>query len=167
MAEDIWQNIPYSLEEISVFKRGWPKAPDAWRNTSLNNHVSELRRLRSCINRMLESCRNNQELGSSLEAAVRVNISDEKVQAAIEWLAQYESNQVDVLRDWFLVSSLQIGGEPWAEVLVSEENDIGSFDIAKARGFKCERCWHYEVEMSNNQKHPNICRRCEKLVLSI
>ncbi len=30
--------------------------------------------------------------------------------------------------------------EPWAEVLVSEDNDIASVDIAKARGFKCERC---------------------------
>ena len=77
------------------------------------------------------------------------------------------SNNVDVLRDWFLVSSLQIGGEPWAEVLVSECNDIALVEIAKARGFKCERCWHYEVEMSKNQKHPNICNRCEEVVLAI
>jgi len=167
MAEDIWQNIPYSLDEISVFKRGWPKVPKAWRNNSLNVHVSELRKLRTVINRMMESCRNNQELGSSLEAEVRVNISDEKVQAAIDWLSQCESNKVDVLRDWFLVSSLQIGGEPWAEVLVSEDNDIGSVDIAKARGIKCERCWHYEFEMSKNQKYLNICHRCEKVVVAI
>ena len=39
--------------------------------------------------------------------------------------------------------------------------------IAKAKGFKCERCWHYEVEMSQNQEHPNICNRCEKVVLAI
>jgi len=167
MAEDIWQNIPYQLEETSVFQKGWPKAPKTWRNNSLNDHVTELRKLRTVINRMLESCRNNQELGSSLESSVRVDIHDEKVQAAIEWLSQSEFNKVDVLRDWFLVSSLQIGGEPWAEVLVSEDNDIASVDIAKARGFKCERCWHYEAEMSKNKKFPNICNRCEKVVLSI
>jgi len=129
--------------------------------------VNELRKLRSVINRMLESCRNKQELGSSLEASVRVEISDEKVQAAIEWLAQSESNNVDVLRDWFLVSSLQIGGEPWAEVLVCEDYNLALVEIAKARGFKCERCWHYEMEMSNNQLHPNICKRCERVVLAI
>ncbi len=167
MAEDIWQNIPYSLEENSVFQRGWPKVPDSWRNNSLNIHVAELRKLRTVINRMLESCRNNQELGSSLEASVRVDIFDEKVKGAIEWLSESESNKVDVLRDWFLVSSLQIGGEPWAEVLVSEDNDIASVDIAKANGFKCERCWHYEVKMSQNQNHPKICTRCEKVVLAI
>jgi len=167
MAEDIWQNIPYRLEEISVFQRGWPTVPETWRNNSLNEHVSELRKLRTVINRMLESCRNNQELGSSLEAAVRVDIYDEKVKAAIEWLSKCENNKVDVLRDWFLVSSLQIGGEPWAEVLVSENNDIASVDISKARGFKCDRCWHYEVAMSKNQNHPNICDRCEKVVLAI
>ncbi len=167
MAEDIWQNIPYDLEEVSVFQRGWPVAPDLWRNQSLNVHVSELRKLRTFINRMLESCRNNQELGSSLEASVRIEICDVKVQNAIEWLSKSESNKVDVLRDWFLVSSLQIGGEPWAEVLVSETNDLASVDISKARGFKCERCWHYEVEMSKSQKYSNICKRCEKVVLDI
>ena len=167
MAEDIWQNIPYSLKEDSVFQRGWPQVPESWRNNSHNVHVAELRKLRTVINRMLESCRSNQELGSSLEASVRVDISDEKVKNAIEWLSHSESNKVDVLRDWFLVSSLQIGGEPWAEVLVSEDNDIASVDIAKAKGFKCERCWHYEVEMSQNQNHPNICTRCEKVVLAI
>jgi len=167
MAEDIWQNIPYDLEEASVFQRGWPNVPKSWRNSSFNCHVTELRKLRAVINRMLESCRNNQELGSSLEASVRVDISDEKVKAAIEWLAESESNNVDVLRDWFLVSSLQIGGEPWAEVLVSEDNDYASVEIAKARGFKCERCWHYEIEMSKNPQHTNICKRCEKIVLAI
>lgn len=167
MAEDIWQNIPYNLEEESVFQRGWPNPPESWRNSSFNCHVIELRKLRSVINRMLESCRNNQELGSSLEASVRVDIVDQKVQAAIEWLAESESNNVDVLRDWFLVSSLQIGGEPWAEVLVDEDNDLASVEIAKARGFKCERCWHYETEMSKNEQHPNICARCEQVVLAI
>ncbi len=98
---------------------------------------------------------------------MRVDIFDEKVKNAIEWLSLRESNKVDILRDWFLVSSLQIGGEPWAEVLVSEDNEIASVDIAKARGCKCERCWHYEVEMSKSQKHPNICNRCEKVVLAI
>ena len=167
MAEDIWQNIPYTIEETSVFQRGWPKVPESWRNSSFNSHVNELRKLRTVINRMLESCRNNQKLGSSLEAAVRVEILDEKVQSAIEWLSQSESNNVDVLRDWLLVSSLQIGGDPWAEVLVSEANDIASVDIAKARGIKCERCWHYEIEMSKNKNHQNICNRCEKVVLAI
>lgn len=78
MAEDIWQNIPYDLEEASVFQRGWPNVPKSWKNSSFNCHVTELRKLRAVINRMLESCRNNQALGSSLEASVRVDISDEK-----------------------------------------------------------------------------------------
>ena len=30
MAEDIWQNIPYSTIEKSVFERGWPKLPKSW-----------------------------------------------------------------------------------------------------------------------------------------
>ena len=75
--------------------------------------------------------------------------------------------EVDRLFDWLIVSKVQIGGEPWAEVLFSEEDSMGIIEVSKARGLKCERCWHYEVEMSKNQKHPNICNRCEKVVLAI
>ena len=46
MAEDIWQNIPYSTKEESVFKRGWPNFPDSWINPELNIHISNLRKLR-------------------------------------------------------------------------------------------------------------------------
>ena len=28
MAEDIWQNLPYSVAEDSVFRRGWPTVPE-------------------------------------------------------------------------------------------------------------------------------------------
>jgi len=36
MAEDIWQNIPYSTKEKSVFQRGWPTYSKSWKNESLN-----------------------------------------------------------------------------------------------------------------------------------
>ena len=87
--------------------------------------------------------------------------------SGLEWLDKNGDPEIDGLRDWLLISHLQIGGEPWAEVLVSEYNNFASVEIAKARGFKCERCWHYEIEMSKDQQHPNICKRCEKVVLAI
>ncbi len=167
MAEDIWQNIPYKLEEKSVFQRGWPIAPKSWKDSSLNIHISKIRKLRTVINRMLESCRSKQELGSSLEASVRIEISDPGIKESINWLSMHSENNVDVLRDWFLVSNLQIGGEPWAEVLLSEDNDIGTIEITKARGMKCERCWHYVNQLSKNDNYPDICGRCEKIVLDI
>ena len=59
-----------------------------------------------------------------------------------------------------MVSSLQISGEPWAEVLASEHNDLASIEIAKARGFKCERCWHYTDDVGLDSEYNDICQRC-------
>ena len=50
--------------------------------------------------------------------------------------------------------------EPWAEVLISQETDIGVIEVSRARGKKCERCWHYESDIGNYFSHPTLCGRC-------
>ena len=45
MAEDIWQNIPYSTGTESVFLSGWPSVPEDWRDDSLQAPMQELREL--------------------------------------------------------------------------------------------------------------------------
>jgi isoleucyl-tRNA synthetase len=65
------------------------------------------------------------------------------------------------LRDWLLVSQLQLGGEPWAELLASDDaNPLAVIEVARARGEKCERCWHYESDIGQHADHPSLCGRC-------
>ncbi len=156
MAEDIWQNLPYKVEEQSVFLRGWPEVPETWRDPLLLEPMQHLRELRSLINRVLEDCRTKQELGAALEAAVRLEPKGADLKEALKWLNDQGDKDIDGLRDWLLVSQLQIGGEPWAEVLASEENETALIEVARARGEKCERCWHYELDLSNDK----LCSRC-------
>ncbi len=160
MAEDIWQNIPYQLSEESVFKRGWPVSPSNWKRASLTEPISLIRELRTSVNRVLEGCRNRQELGSSLEAGLRLEITNQGLLDAIDFLAKNGDHDVDCIRDWFLVSQLQIGGEPWAEVLISQQFELGVIEISNARGYKCERCWHYEQDIGSCSEHPTLCGRC-------
>jgi isoleucyl-tRNA synthetase len=161
MAEDIWQNLPYAVAEDSVFRRGWPVVPDTWRDESLNAPMQQLRDLRGAVNRVLEECRSRQELGASLEAAVRVDARSESLQSALTWLAVHGDPEVDGLRDWLLVSQLQLGGEPWAELLASDDaNPLAVIEVARARGEKCERCWHYESDIGQHADHPSLCGRC-------
>ncbi|QBE67980.1 isoleucine--tRNA ligase [Synechococcus sp. WH 8101] len=161
MAEDIWQNLPYAVAEDSVFRRGWPVVPDTWRDESLNAPMQQLRDLRGAVNRVLEECRSHQELGASLEAAVRVDARSETLQSALTWLADHGDPEVDGLRDWLLVSQLQLGGEPWAELLASDDaNPLAVIEVARARGEKCERCWHYESDIGQHADHPSLCGRC-------
>ena len=160
MVEDIWQNLPYEVEEISIFHRGWPTVPPDWRDPSLSEPIQRLRELRAAVNRVLEDCRSRQELGASLEAAVRIETRNQELESALNWLNESGDAETDGLRDWLLVSQLQLGGEPWAELLANQTNDSAIIEVSRARGIKCERCWHYEGDVGQHSQHPTLCGRC-------
>ena len=160
MAEDIWQNLPYGVEETSIFQRGWPTVPADWRDPSLSEPIQRLRELRAAVNRVLEECRSQQELGASLEAAVRIEPRNAELHSAINWLNENGDAEADGLRDWLLVSQLQLGGEPWAELLANQTGETAIIEVGRARGFKCERCWHYEADVGQHSQHPALCGRC-------
>jgi isoleucyl-tRNA synthetase len=162
MAEDIWQNLPYAVAETSVFERGWPTAPAEWRCVELEEPMERILALRAAVNRQLESCRSNGQLGASLEAQVQLELAEgsEAMAAALQWLETTTQPSVDNLADWLLVSGLNQGGSAPADVL-AEANEAGiTVRIAKADGEKCERCWHYETDIGHHPSHPTLCGRC-------
>ena len=54
----------------------------------------------------------------------------------------------------------KLGGEPWAELLASQEDEAATIEVSLARGMKCERCWHYEGDIGQHTDHPKLCGRC-------
>ena len=167
MAEDIWQNIPYNLNEESVFLRGWPKIPKSWKNKALVETINQLRVLRTLVNRVLEECRSKNELGAGLEAAIRIDLKDKKLQNALDIIHKKGDKEVDRFCDWLLVSQLQVGGEPWAEILNTKEDETCLIEVSKARGIKCDRCWHYVPEIKNENQLDKICNRCKEVLAKL
>ena len=187
MAEDIWQNLPYPVAEASVFERGWPTVPEAWRAGSGGGYSNDtdsavrelLFTLRPRVNRLLEACRRspaakagsggsgeggeaNEAIGSSLEAQVQLELgaAGGSLAEALTLLAASPHSEVDNLADWLLVSALQIGGEAPAAVLADASDEGITLRIARAEGAKCERCWHYETDIGQHAAHPTVCGRC-------
>ena len=78
----------------------------------------------------------------------------------MRWLEQNGDSDVDCLRDWLLVSQSQLGGETWAEVLASQDTEIGLIEVSHARGIKCERCWHLSLDVGRSKKYKDLCGRC-------
>jgi len=164
MAEDIWQNLPYRVEEASVFERGWPTVPAAWSRPELEGPMAQILELRTLVNRQLESCRKEGGLGASLEAQVQLEIAASDGTAALrEALTQLEASahpDVDNLADWLLVSALGIGGAAPEAVLAEAREGGITVRIARAKGEKCERCWHYATDIGRHTSHPTLCGRC-------
>ncbi len=217
MAEDIWQNLPYQVAEKSVFERGWPKTEADWKTTPLNLNqtsledpemqerissflncdqlddegpIGEIKGLRRLVNRQLEICRSQSIIGSSLEAHLHLDLSEDKVSQGLRQvlvlIKKSTQPEVDNLKDWLLVSSLSwtfqgdanpapdadINADTKAnadtnanadtkQLLIPPSTELGiTIGIAKAAGQKCERCWHYETDIGQHAAHPSLCGRC-------
>jgi len=189
MAEDIWQNLPYPVRETSVFERGWPQSAAEWTLTPAEQAtISTLQGLRSQVNRQLEACRKPKGeqggIGSSLETRLQLELGEGEgaaaLRSALAQLEQSASADVDNLADWLLVSKLQISGstdrepleeapaEPFGELLAEASEGGITLRIARARGEKCERCWHYETDVSahalNATVQGRLCGRCQSIL---
>jgi len=166
MAEDIWQHLPYPVAEASVFLRGWPQAEPSWSALSSADAaaIDAAVQLRALVNRQLENCRSNGDLGASLEAAVQLELGTgplaDSLQSALAQLQASTHPEVDNLADWLLISQLQLGGQPPASPLVEITEEGVTLRISKAAGQKCARCWHYETDIGTSPEHPEICGRC-------
>ena len=164
MAEDIWQNIPYSTKEKSVFQRRWPIFPKLWKNEILNEHISNLRNLRVEINKAIEGCRNKQIIGAALETEVNYLPEDNVVKDSLTWLKKFGNEDVDLFRDWLIVSNFQVVSNLTENSLIIDNNELGKIQILKADGQKCDRCWHYQKEIISGIQNTKLCKRCSNII---
>ena len=164
MAEDIWQNIPYQIKEKSVFERGWPEIPSSWRNSKIDKYISSLRKLRVEINKAIESCRSKQKIGATLEMKIIFLPDNDEIKEALFWLEKTDHPEVDIYRDWLIVSDFKIVDKLNEDPLLTEKSDYGSIQIFKAKGLKCDRCWHYQEEIVHGLYSTNLCKRCFDII---
>ena len=111
------------------------KAPQIPLDDKLHEKWSNLFKIKQETNVAIEEKRASKEIGSSLEAEIKLSINKEKFKLL---------NDID-LAEYFIVSK--------AEKKLSEKDEI-KIEVNKAKGNKCERCWKI-LE--------NKCERCTNL----
>ena len=166
LAEDIWQFLPYSTPYKSVFESGWVILKPEWKNAGFVEKWSQLRYLRTEVNKVMEQARNAKMIGSSLEAKVLVFVKDPAWKAQLGSLNLAESlagNRVDELRYLFLSSQVSLLDSPETiqSVEFKSESETLTVGIIKADGHKCDRCWNYSDTVGTLKDDPTICDRCE------
>ena len=164
MAEDIWQNIPYSTKEKSVFERGWPIFPKSWINPELNAHISNLRKLRVEINKAIEECRTQQLIGAALETEVNYLPENDFIKNSLSWLYKFGNKEVDLYSEWLIVSNFNIVNDLSEDFLIIDNNELGKIQILKAKGEKCARCWHFEQVTFRGIENTKLCKRCSNII---
>ena len=119
-------NKSIHLEKFLVF-------PEKFKNDKLNQKWRELIKIRNQCNISIEEKRSSKEIGSSLEATLKINLDDKLFKL---------TQNVDF-------SELCITSN--AEVFYKEKSEI-SVQTSKAKGNKCPVCWKITVEGCS--RHP-------------
>ena len=96
--------------------------------------------------RQLEELRNDKTIKANLEARVTITASGDDYKR----LAQY----ADKLPGFFVVSQVEVKR-------VAKPGDSAiAFEVGKAEGVKCERCWNFSTHVGEDAKFPTVCERC-------
>lgn len=143
-AEEIWQFMPHTSADDteSVFLNQMPEKSGIEFSDEFIDKWNFIYAARESANKALEDARNEKIIGKSLEAKIIIKSSEAD-------FGRY-SDLAKQLTEILIVSDVEI-----------EKNDGETvFEVAKAEGGKCERCWCYSKYVGENHEHPTLCQRC-------
>lgn len=133
--EEAYRNSRFVREKDSVHLTLFPAVPEGWRNEKLAEQWEKILNVRRVVTGALEVERKEKRIGSSLEAAPRVYISD------TELLNAFKDEPV---ADIFISSQAELieGTAPEGAFALLEIPEVGVVPKL-AKGIKCARSWKY------------------------
>ncbi len=152
-AEEVWQHLPGERDD-SVFVQKWYDLDDFNSNGEIEGtDWDNILETKENISKQLEDLRNSKEIGSSLDAEV-------KIWNAPNCLKKIEN---DELRFVFITSyaDLDEGTVPSTAQKITNADGAEYFvEVKKSSHQKCVRCWHHREDVGADNEHPELCSRC-------
>jgi isoleucyl-tRNA synthetase len=139
-AEEAWRYTATT----SVHLQEFPQTQGRGRKAI--DQVAELLRLRGIIGQAIEHARQEKVIGNTLEARVVLN-SDSDITEKIP---------KEELEEFFILSDLTIHRAKEA-----------SASVTKTPYKKCARCWRHRAAVGTSKAHPDLCDRCESVVVGM
>ncbi len=143
-SEEAWQNR-YKEDNDSVHLNEYKRPEENWMDSKISVKWNKIRDLRMSVNNEIEEKRKVGEIGSSLEAKIKLEVNEN----FYDFLKKFDLNEIFICSDvsMFLNSKLI-------------DYEVNVF-AEKAIGIKCERCWKVLREVNEKTK---LCIRCEKVL---
>jgi isoleucyl-tRNA synthetase len=107
---------------------------------------TRIREIREAVNKDIETLRTAGKVGASLQAEVQLTVAPDDF-AILASLGED-------LKFVFITSAIQIAADP---ALAGAAPGITS---NPSTATKCERCWHYRLDVGHDSAHPTLCARC-------
>lgn len=130
-------------ESETIFTERFEPLPEVAGAEVLLAKWDAVRTVRADLQKKIEELRGEGQIGSSLQAVVRI----EAAPAVYDALASLG----DELRFVMIVSAVE---------LVKSADEETHFAVSASKEGKCERCWHYVAGIGSDAEHPTLCPRC-------
>ncbi len=152
--------LPFTTEEAwlsrkpdaqSVHLEQFPEIPADWRNDGLAGKWAKIRKVRSVVTGALEIERKDKRIGSSLEAAPVVYVTDAELMAALEGQDFEETCITSGV-------SLVAGEGPEAAFRLAEVPGV-AVEPKLAEGTKCARSWRVTKDVGSDPEYPDVSAR--------
>ena len=155
--------LPFTMEEAwlerhpdsqSIHLEQFPEVPTAWRNDTLNAKWKKIRAVRRVVTGALEIERREKRIGSSLEAAPIVHVTDQDLLAALEG-----QDVAEISITSGLVLSQDAGPADAFRL-----DDVAGVSVvpALATGKKCARSWRMTDDVGTDPDFPDVSARDAK-----
>jgi len=158
-AEEIWQTLPHKSGDVkeSVFLNDMPAFDQGLTFPEIAAHYNELFGLREHVMKALELARAEKRIGKSLDAKVIVYAPDDP---AYSTLASFR----EALPTLFIVSQVEPVNSAAPAGTVIEDGAPFGVVIEAAAGEKCDRCWNYTTEPTQDGEGGCLCPRCKRVL---
>jgi isoleucyl-tRNA synthetase len=141
-ADEIWQTLGLDAGH-TVFEDVWYELPAHGLDTPSIKAWETIIYARVCALKEIEKLRELGQVGSSLQAELTFQVSEEIYNVLIRL--------GEDLRFVMITS----------EVKVQKVNEfLQAILVQPSQHKKCDRCWHYRADVGSHAKHPTICGRC-------
>lgn len=148
-AEEIWSYLPHCAADNSesIFFNQMPEKSGIEFGDEFIAKWELIYSTREAVNKVLEEKRNEKVIGKSLEANIVIHCGDD--------MFEKYSSLSDHLAEILIVSGVSV---------VKDKDGETEFEVVKATGDKCERCWAYSETVGKDSEHPTLCSRCASVV---
>jgi isoleucyl-tRNA synthetase len=147
--EEAWMARDASHRSIHLAQ--FPAIPAAWRDDALAKTWDTIRALRLVVTGAIEIARANKEIGSSLEAAPRIFLTDPTLAQALQGI---DFADVCITSD----IAINLGAAPEAAFRLPETPDVAVV-VERAKGVKCARSWRYFDPATASPDFPDVSPR--------
>jgi isoleucyl-tRNA synthetase len=161
--------LPFTTEEAwaayrpedsaSIHLLGFPEHLERWRDDALAEKWRKVRLVRKVVTGALEIERAAKRIGSSLEAAPRIFVSDPELAAAVR---DVDLAEVSITSAASLVNALVSDKEPPPEAFRLDDVPGVAVEVRLAEGKKCARSWKILPTVGSDPEYPDVSPRDAK-----